>query len=508
MKSVLITLLASAALTASAQVNIDFDAGVDANAGNSELAPHYILANRGGTVTQQYSALAHASLAHALDTTTRFSWGAKVELWGGWASKTDYYDFRIVPETAFGVPNHGVRPASFWLQQAFGEVKYRGVLLTVGAKHYGSPMVNGDLSSGDLVRSGNSRPMPGFQVGFVNFQNVPFTRGWVQIDGEIGYFKPGDGKWLEQHYNYYNHFITTGWWYNYKRAHLRSNPTKPLVVTFGMQAASQFGGTVTHYDKGIAVLTYKQKSDLEAFFKAFILSTGDKSTGDKFFVGNHLGTWDIALDYRLRNGTRLRAYHQHFAEDGSGIGLRNGFDGLWGLEYKAPKAQIVDGAVVELFDFTNQSGPIHWAPGDHEGTPLTRESTGGDDYYNNYAFNGYQNRGMSIGSPMAVAPIYNTDGYMQYADNRLRAFHAALTGQIAERLRYRAMVSTRKSWGSVFQPRQKAVTGTSWMVEASFAATPRLDVKAQVAADHGSLPGDNFGALLSINYHGNFSLGK
>ena len=41
-------------LAMSAQVDINYEAGVTTNAGNSDLAPHYILANQGGTVTQQY----------------------------------------------------------------------------------------------------------------------------------------------------------------------------------------------------------------------------------------------------------------------------------------------------------------------------------------------------------------------------------------------------------------------------------------------------------------------
>ena len=39
-----------------------YTVGILANAGNSELAPYYISSNCGGVLTQQYSALAHASL--------------------------------------------------------------------------------------------------------------------------------------------------------------------------------------------------------------------------------------------------------------------------------------------------------------------------------------------------------------------------------------------------------------------------------------------------------------
>ena len=75
-----------------AQVDINYEAGITANAGNSDLAPHYILANQGGTVTQQYGTQLHGALWHAMDTTVRLSWGAGIEAWGGWTSNATYYN--------------------------------------------------------------------------------------------------------------------------------------------------------------------------------------------------------------------------------------------------------------------------------------------------------------------------------------------------------------------------------------------------------------------------------
>ena len=68
----------------------NFSVGVVANAGNSELAPYYIGSNNGGVLTQQYSALAHASLEQNIDMQKRFSWGAGIEAWGGYASSAGY----------------------------------------------------------------------------------------------------------------------------------------------------------------------------------------------------------------------------------------------------------------------------------------------------------------------------------------------------------------------------------------------------------------------------------
>lgn len=38
---------------------------------------------------------------------------------------------------------------------------------------------------------------------------------------------------------------------------------------------------------------------------------------------------------------------------------QNGLDGLWGIEYKANKSQVINNIVIEYYQTTNQSGPLH-----------------------------------------------------------------------------------------------------------------------------------------------------
>ena len=494
------------ALCTMAQVSLEYEAGVTINAGDGNFAPYYIASGRGGTVTQQYSSLVNAAISHRMDTTCRLSWGVGVELWGGYASSTDYMQFN----DGNGWSTHKLHPARAWVQQAYVVGKYRSLFAVIGQKQQASRIVNPLLGSGDMVMSGNARPQPGIKAGFIDFQNIPLTNGWVQIAGEVGYYRMTDKNWLEDHYNRYNSFLTTGYWMNYKNIYFRTNPDKPLSVTVGMQAACQFGGKNERRENGVVTATVDQKADFEAFFKSLIPSSGGNNTGDKYYEGNHLGTWDLAAEYRLPSGKTLRAYYQSPWEDGSGIGKLNGFDGVWGIEYKANHRGVVSGAVVEYIDLTNQSGPIHWAPGDFENTPLTDEATGADDYYNNYAFNGYQALGMSIGSPFVMSPLYNTDGYMRFTDNMIRGFHCGIMGDLSDCVSYRLLASYRKSWGTPQFPRVKPADDTSMMVEAQYApkSIPGLGFKAQFAFDHGSLYGNNTGALLCVSYHGNLTLRK
>jgi len=506
-RRVCLPLLALVAIEAAGEVTIDYEASLTANAGSYTTAPYYIASNRDGTLTQRYSVLASAAAWHSMDTTRRLSYGFGAELWGGYASSTDYEKWDAQAGTMVTNPQH---PARVWVQQAYVEGKYRGVMASVGARRLASPILNTALSSGDLIMSANARPPIGARAGFVNFQNIPFTRGWVQITGEMGYYRLGDGKWLENHYNYYNNYVTTGYWFNYKNIYFRTNPTKPFVFTIGAQASCQFAGDQRFYEKGVNTSTVKMDLNAKAFFRALVAGSGGGNSGDHFVEGNHVGTWDVILQYRFKGGHVIKGYHQRLWEDGSGIGWCNGWDGLYGIEYAAPGRSIVSGAVVEYIDFTNQSGSIHWAPVDHEGTALTDEATGADDYYNNYSYNGYHNHGMSIGSPFVKSPLYNYNGVMRYSDNMMRGFHAGITGYITSELQYRLLGSYRKSWGRPFSPRAVPLDDTSLLVEAVYAPArvAGLRITAQLGIDRGDLYHDNTGGLVSVSYHGNLTLGK
>lgn len=496
-------------------ISFNYSAGITLNTGSTGFAPYYIASNRGGTVTQRHSALLSGALNHEMDTTVRLSWGAGAEVWAGYSSSLDYSRYDAETQQ-WGINSQ--HPSRLWLQQLYIEGKYRGVFMQIGQKYIDPGVVNRDLSSGDLVMSGNARPPLGVRAGFINFQNVPFTHGWLQIRGEVGYYRYISEKWLENHYYYYNSFITTNSWLNYKNIYLRSNPSKPLVVTIGAQAACQFAGTTSQYLGGQLIDLVKMKANAKAFWHALIPGSGGETKGDKtFFEGNHLGSLDIAIDYRFKNGDVLRGYYQSPWEDGSGLAKRNGFDGLWGLEYRRSGHGIVTGVVLEYLGLMNQSGPIHFSytdfvDEDHpQGSDIVHKATGSDDYYNNYCYNGYQNQGMSIGSPMVRSLLYNTDGYMRFTDNRLRGFHVAVKGEIGSQVGYRAMLSWRKSFGTPFVPRLVPLTCTSMMLEGTY--TPHwlkgLQFTLQLAHDHGTLyGGNNTGALLSVFYSGNFSLSR
>lgn len=509
-------LLASAA--AQAGNELEYSGDVLLNSSTGQFAPYFIGSLNGGRVVRKNSALLDLGARVRVDRSRRFSWGAGAEVITGY-SHANYYDkvkynspyWRPVPVgPEYIVTKERNRPAPVWIQQLYGELKYRGVLLRMGQKDPHSALLDESLSSGDLTRSSNARGIPGVSLGFIDFQDIPFTRGWVQIDGVVEYGKFTDNKFMRQQYNYFNWVLATDTYYTYKRCYFRVAPRQPLSVTLGMQTAGQFGGSSAWYSMGTLIREEHRGFRFKDVLKMFLPTQGN---GNAFYEGNTLGSWDFKARYRLRDGRELSFAFQWPWEDGSGIGRRNGWDGLWGLYYheKTGRRAWVTGAAVEYLDFRNQSGPIHWAPGDFPGTTITGSATGGDNYYNNDTYTSYANYGMAIATPFLVSPIYNLDGNPVFENNRARGVHAAVRGCIGPEFDYAVKYSWQQGLGMSRRPSAHTLTDTSMLFAVGWDARrllPGLRADVKLAFDRGSLRGDNFGAMIGVTYSGSFNLRK
>lgn len=483
-------------------IEIRGSTSLETNVGSGNFAPYYIASNRHGVLTQANGFALNIGFEKDLDLSRRFSYAFGAQAYFGVAGSTSYLRYDADNGTWF---SHLETPANVWLQQLYAAVKFRGVFLSVGMKEQHAPLLNEQLSSGDLVHGINARPMPGIRAGFIDFQDIPFTKGWVQIQGELGFWKYIDNSWQKSHFSYFNYHQNLGSWHNYKRCFFRTKPSQPFSLTIGMQAAAQFGGETTWFQNGRVSGIEKFSVGARDFLDMLILRQGDD-----YWKGNHVGSWDINGRYRLRGGDELKLYVQWLWEDGSGIGKLNGWDGLWGFEWKKATSGPVSGAVIEVLTFMNQSGPMHYDPADIPGNSMTEnQSTGADNYYNNTWYNGYAYYGMSLGSPMFPSPIYNTDGFTTaFVDNRFWGIHAGVNGTIIPGLDYRVLASYRRFFGTMMIPRKTPVHDFSMMIEAKWqiAEVPGLELTAQVAMDQGNSPyGSCGGALLGLSYSGLFN---
>lgn len=484
----------------------EYEASIAANASTGNHAPYMIGSWNYGRINGASGVWHDGRIEKKMTLDKRFNWGVGMEylLGYGTAAKYDRYDAIIDSWTTSSYRQFPAR-----LHQIYGEIKYRGVYLLGGMKERHSGIVDDDLSSGDLVRSNNASPIPGIAAGFVDFQDIPFTNGWVQIDGEIMYGRFIDSKYKKDTFNYYAGLLSYNNCYTYKRCYFRTNPAMPFSVTVGMQTAGLFSGYAVNYLYGKVTSEETRKFHIKDIFQMFFPIEGN---GEGYYKGNSLGSWDLKARYNFRNGSALSAYFEWPWEDGSGIGKATGWDGLWGIQYNFARKGIVSKVLFEYFDFTNQSGPIHFSPEhDYEQSPIKQNISGADNYYNNDFYGPYSNYGMSIGSPFPISPLYNSNGYPGYEHNRCRGFHTATEGDISNEWKYKLIVSYQQAGGTGREAARKLVYGTSAMVSASW--TPAnilsgLSIHAELSFDTGSLRGNNSGVLIGISYSGSFNINR
>lgn len=504
--ALMLAVLPSVALLA--QTRFDWHTSTQINAGSGTFAPYYIASNADGIVTQGRTFLERAGIGVAPVEGHRFAWGAGFEGVADIASPAGYERWNF-DENRLGMESR--RPALAWIQQLWGEVRWRSLFLTAGMKSNDRSLFDSSLGLGDIVLSRNARPVPQVRLGFRDFVAVPLTKDRLWIRGELAYGKFTDGGWLEDHYNYADHFLTTGVWFHYKSLYFSSRPDGSFRIVFGMQHAAQFGGNQQYWRDGVMTLADGGGVSFKDFLDIFVpLRNGSGHTaGDQaYYNGNHLGSWDIQLSYRNSAAGDFQLYAQLPWEDGSGIGKLNGWDGVWGARWE-PVSGPVEGVEIAYLDFMNQSGPMHWAPGDHPGVTIPGQATGSDDYYNNYFYDGWANYGMALGTPFLKAPIYNRNGYLRFSDTRMRGFQIGAKGSSGQ-VGWRGLVSWRRSWGTPYIPRTERKKTVSVMAEAIWRA-PRvkgLSLKGQIAFDSGSLYQAGVGLMVSAEYRGSFSSRK
>lgn len=506
---IILTLVATMQITA--QTDISYDIETQGATGSGTYMPYYLVSNRHGIVSPENNSgyiTADLTAEHKMGDWT-IEGGAKLE------GATKAY-------------------SNVYLQELYGEISWKKLSLTLGSKEEKPFERDFELSSGSWTWSGNARPIPQVKFGFNDFIAVPFSSRWLEFffDGSYGYTM--DGDWLEDRYNKYitgkpeagDRFITRDYWYHYKRGYFRINTHKHIIFTAGIQHAAQFGGKNNSYTyqelkDGTIPEWQKQKTNLKSFMDVLIPIKGEggcdmPAEDQRFFAGNSVGEISFQLDYQWGKDNRYKvgAYLENPYEDGSGMRKGNGWDGIWGMEYHDKnKAAIVTGAVFELIETRNQSGPLLWSPSlDHRGEEvaefLPNGVSGEDNYYNHFYYNGYQYYGMSMGTPMLKSSAFNSDNYLLFKQNRIKAWHIGINGHIhtwqgkqPQRLGYRVLGSYRKGWGTTNNPSYDITTSTNGLLDLTWSKGP-WNAVLTYAFDKGDLLGNNNAVCLRINYKG------
>ena len=399
-----------------------------------------------------------------------------------------------------------------YLQQCYVNLRWKDFFVEAGAREQEPVLRDPSLSSGAFVKGNNAKPVPEIHVGTNGFWTVPFTKGWLQVNADFGYGKLMDSDYREKQFyreGSGNIHYATGTLYHQKHLYFRTNPEKVIFVTAGIEHVALFAGTGYNIETGDMVVKEKP-TNLKAFWKT-ILPLGDSNYFENnaledWVFGNHLGSMTIQLGWNINQDHQLQAYVDDIFEDGSGMRKGNGWDGLYGLEYKnkAKGRQYVRGAVIEYLQTTNQSGPLHWDSGDYP-EPLRSQVadlvTGNDNYYNHMFYGSYDHYGMAQGNALLTSPIYNQDGFSEFRDNRVKAWHLGVNGEITGQLSYLIKASYREGWGTYFLPLAQKHHSFDAMLQGIYTMGP-WQFSAAYAFDKGNIYGDCNTFNIKIGYHG------
>ena len=165
-------------LTAAAWAEGDtlrYEIELSGNASDGKYAPLWFTANRYGLSSERpNSGYTRAGVEYGRDLGRRWRIDAGLDL-------------------AAGIGQN----APFIVQQAYADVTWSVLTLSMGSKERGSFPLEKDmrLSAGTMVEGPNARPVPQVRLEMKRYWDLPLTRGWLAVKGHIGYGVLTDGRW-------------------------------------------------------------------------------------------------------------------------------------------------------------------------------------------------------------------------------------------------------------------------------------------------------------------------
>ena len=465
--------------------------------------PFWATANRFGIMPEAVGAvgLVSASTRYDPSRTLQWCWGASL------AAGYDSYSPAVIIDDA----GSGSDGAGIMLDELYGSLRWKVFSLDLGMKHReqgflaGSasrgPAYLGSLSTtaGNIVWSGNSRSLPGDSLNLEPVA-VPFTGGRVLLSGSYGDYRTFDTRFVE------------GALVHNTRIGLTIRLTDRLDFLGRLDHYALWNGT--HPTKG------KMPSGIGNYLRVVTGSSGgsESSQRDRInVIGDQRGGELFGLRWR-GEGYTLTFQHDIPYDDGSGMGFQNFPDGVNTFHIGfADRSGLVSDVLLEYSTTTWQSGTRHdWTDSDGK----KHISGGADNYFNNGEYrSGWTFCGRTAGYPLFFpsgtrSGEWNPSGVVPGVENnRLRAAHLGLAGQLFRKAPYKLMLTYSRNFGIYKAPYEGesqwnkdpgSVKETSigqlsaaFMGEVPFGS---LAVIYGLYADKGSVLPDTFGANVGLRW--------
>lgn len=447
-----------------------------------------------------------------------------------------------------------------YLQEGFLNIHFGSLQLKAGKEEYTITQYSDELGSGSYYLSTNARPIPRIGIGFYDYVDVPFTKGYLQVKGLLNQGVLDDNRGPRG---------TRNPLFHEKIAYVRTNKLM-FNLHVGLNHSALFGGNTPRNGGTEIPVDY-----VSVFFGKASDKVGDTFSGEGTNVaGAHLGLADIGVNFDVSDKVHIQTYYQKPFTDGSGYWqfFERNRDQIFGVVGK-----VKDGFYVKEFIFESmftlwQSGPGAFDPyvngrsyvagkiEDYdqflldnygivaEGTTkdelmrfLVRTENHGfpyggrDNYYNNYLYyRGWTYHGNLIGSPVFLTvdriksflPEFDDTWDLYIANTRIKMRHFGLRGQVTENLDYKIKYTYTRNYGT-YQGLNKGnyrwdsadpdsdydyffknkKTQAYILIESGyrFKNVDGLSCHLSLGYDYGDLY-RSVGAIIGLTYSGNFSI--
>ncbi|MFN8346826.1 MAG: capsule assembly Wzi family protein [Spirosomataceae bacterium] len=348
------------------------------------------------------------------------------------------------------------------------------------------------LSSGSYSWSGNAFPMPKIQINTIGFVTIPLTKNFLAFNTNFSH------GWFGNMPVIYGRMGTKSviGYLHQKSFYLRfGKPNHKINFIGGFNHQAQWGGENQIWPAGLP--------PKEAWWAVVI---GKPWEGSR--VGNHLGTLDVGLLYRLKNNKSLFFYRQNIYDDGSLYTFLNIQDGLQGVVFSNRREQdythtfTLGKLAAEWLNTTNQGGPVF---------DFQRQIFGRDNYFNHYVYGqGWSYKGEMIGTPFipAQTDVKKTSPPVKDAitnNNRVQMFHLAANGWM-EDWQWLVKASFSMNYGLYEVPFAKKRNQLSVLIrlQKELPWLNGLDWYTSVAFDVGTLYDSSVGLQIGLRKRGFF----
>ena len=495
------------------------------SAGSRGYPPHWIVSNRYGLFSDTSN-----NLLLVPGFSIPFSFGKKFKITAGFdAAIKEHID-------------------QSFIYQAYVNLEYGKLKLIAGRQKFTIGQYSERLSVGSFIVSNNALPIPRIGIGFYDYVDVPFTKGYVQVKGALNH------GWLEE--DRFEYSLISDSYLHEKFAYIRSNKL-PFNVHVGIAHMAMYGG----YREDGTKVPYD-------FWSAFF-GRGSGVSGQKGEIvnayGEHLGIFEYGFNFEIK-GVKFQFYHQKPINDSGGYhqNFKYNKDSYLGgiIETEWPFIQkflyeyvtttyqvgngtpdpVVDGKVV--FPFVDEDREwleeyytdlgydvqgydiIDWYDFLEDEVNYGYRFGGRVDYYNN-AHYGSMYKGRIIGTslfhtkPQMLKYTGVSINGRYFVNNRIKAHNIGFAGNFIKRLSYWTKITYtnnygawqeyegRYQWGGIavdpdfdwYYKDSKTQWYSLFEVDYQFAKVKGLSLQAAVAYDFGEIV-NNFGGLIGLKYSG------